>query len=165
LSYCGIWHDGDPGAARDAVAPSAAPEEGVLMRVPVCGGTPDGLFDLGPGFEAAPFESQGAQDLPPRFDQVQVSRILGLEDELPARIGQSKEQHIGGAVEIEVGHHGVGPLDPSLDPSLDPALDRAEEIDPVCGGAAGVGGGEGVPGGRSEGAEDIAFAAPAVVDL
>ena len=131
------------------------------MRVPVCGGTLDGLFDLGPGFEAAPFESQGAQDLPPRFDQVQVSRIFGLEDELPARMGQSKEQHIGGAVEIEVVPHGVDPLDPSLDP----ALDRAEEIDPVCGGAAGVGGGEGVPRGRSEGAEDIAFAAPAVVDL
>ena len=121
LSCCGIWHDGDAGAARDAVAPSAAPEEGVLMRVPVCGGTLDGLFDLGPGSEAAPFESQGAQDLPPRFDQVQVSRVLGLEHELPARVGQSEEQHVGGAVDVEVVHHGVDPRDIGFDPTLDRA--------------------------------------------
>src|SRR4051794_33834944 len=56
LSYCGIWHDGDPGVARGAVPPSAAPDEGMLVCVPVRGGTLDGFFDLGPGFEAAPFE-------------------------------------------------------------------------------------------------------------
>src|SRR5215213_8189540 len=67
LSCCGIWHDGDPGAARGAVPPSAAPDEGMLVRVPVRGGTLDGFFDLGPGFEAAPFEGQRAQDLPPRL--------------------------------------------------------------------------------------------------
>src|SRR3954469_14265530 len=60
LSCCGIWHDGDPGAARGAVPPSAAPDEGMLVRVPVRGGTLDGFFDLGPGFEAAPFEGQRA---------------------------------------------------------------------------------------------------------
>src|ERR1051325_10042909 len=69
LSCCGIWHDGDAGAARGAVPPSAAPEEGVLVRVPVRGGTLDGFFDLGPGFEAAPFESQRAQDFPPPLEQ------------------------------------------------------------------------------------------------
>src|SRR4051812_39144053 len=56
LSYCGIWHDGAPGVARGAVPPSAAPDEGMLVCVPVRGGTLDGFFDLGPGFEAAPFE-------------------------------------------------------------------------------------------------------------
>src|SRR3954453_20312143 len=35
LSCCSIWHDGDPGAAHGAVSPSAAPQEGVLVRVPV----------------------------------------------------------------------------------------------------------------------------------
>src|SRR5215213_886871 len=70
LSCCGIWHDSDPGAARGAVAPSAAPEEGVLVLVPVRGGAPDGLFNLGPGLEAAALEGQRAQDLPPRLDQV-----------------------------------------------------------------------------------------------
>src|SRR3954463_12664353 len=161
LSCCGIWHDGDPGAARGAVPPSAAPEEGMLVRVPVRGGTLDGLFDLGPGFEAAPFEGQRAQDFPPRLDQVQVGRVFGLEHEFPARVGQSKEQHIGRAVDVEVVHHGVDPLDPGLDP----ALDLAKEIDPVCGRAAGVRGSEGLPRSRSEGTEDIALAASAVVDL
>src|SRR4051794_22754830 len=133
----------------------------MLVLVPVRGGAPDGLFDLRPGLEAAPFEGQRAQDLPPRLDQVQVSCVLGLEHELPARVGQSKEQHVGGAVDVEVVHHGVDPLDPSLDP----ALDRAEEIDPVRGGAARVGGGECLPRSRSEGAEDIALAAAAIVNL
>ena len=133
----------------------------MLVRVPVRGGTLDGLFDLGPGFEAAPFEGQRAQDLPPRLNQVQVGRVFGLEHELPARVGQSKEQHIGRAVDVEIVHHGVDPLDPGIDP----ALDLAEEIDPVCGRAAGVRGGECLPRGRPEGAEDIALAASAVVDL
>src|SRR3954462_15227470 len=48
LSYCDIWNDSDPGAARGAVPSSAAPEEGVLVRVPVRGGAPDGLLDLRP---------------------------------------------------------------------------------------------------------------------
>src|SRR5215212_5790646 len=161
LSCYNIWHDGDPGAARGAVPPSAAPKEGMLVLVPVRGGAPDGFFDLGPGLEAAALERQRAQDLPPRFDQVQVGRVLGLEDELPARVGQSEEQHVGGAVDVEVVHHGVDPLDIGVDP----ALDRAEEIDPVRGRAAGVRGGECLPRGRSEGTEDIALAASAVVDL
>src|SRR5215211_6496873 len=161
LSYLEIWYGSDPEAAGCAVPPFWAPEEGVLVLVPVHGGAPDGFFDLGPGLEAAALERQRAQDLPPRFDQVQVSRVLGLEHELPARVGQSEEQHVGGAVDVEVVHHGVDPLDIGVDP----ALDRAEEIDPVCGRAAGVRGGECLPRGRSEGTEDIALAAAAVVDL
>src|SRR4051794_26997966 len=70
LSYCDIWHDSEPRAARGAVAPSTAPQEGVLVLVPVRGGAPDGLFNLGPGLEAAALEGQRAQDLPPRLDQV-----------------------------------------------------------------------------------------------
>src|SRR5437763_16021687 len=77
LSCCGIWHDGDPGAARGAVPPSTAPDEGMLVRVPVRGGPLDGFFDLGPGLVAAHFEGQKAQDLPTRLGQVQDSR--GLE--------------------------------------------------------------------------------------
>src|SRR3954463_4537959 len=133
----------------------------MLVLVPVRGGPLDGFFDLGPGLEATPFEGQRAQDLPPRLDQVQVGRVFGLKHELPARVGQSKEQHIGCAVDVEVVHHGVDPRDIGVDP----ALDLAEEIDPVCGGAAGVRGGERLPCSRSEGTEDIALAATAVVDL
>src|SRR4051794_6575027 len=121
LSYCNIWYGGDPGAARDAVPPSAAPQEGVLVLVPVRGGAPDGLFDLGPSLEAAPFEGQRAQDLPPRLDQVQVGRVFGLEHELPARVGEREQEDIGSAVDIEVVHHRVDPLDPaSIQPSTLP---------------------------------------------
>src|SRR5690348_7803608 len=161
LSYCDIWHGGDPGAAREAVAPSAAPQEGVFVRVPVCCGAADGLFDLGPGLETAALQCQRAQDLPPRLDQVQIGGILGLEHELPARVGEREQENIGGAVDVEIVHHRVDPRDRGIEP----ALDRAEEIDPVCGGATRVGLGEGVPRSRSEGAKDIALAASAVVDL
>jgi aerobic carbon-monoxide dehydrogenase large subunit len=61
-------------AARGAVAPPASPQEGVLVFVPVGGGALDGLFNLGPGLEAAALQRQGAQDLPPRLDQVQLER-------------------------------------------------------------------------------------------
>jgi hypothetical protein len=116
----------------------------VLVLVPVRGGAPDRLFDFRPGFEAAALQRQRAQDLSPRLDQVQVGRVLGLEHELPARMGEREQEHIGGAVDVEVVHHGVDPLDPGIDP----ALDRAEEIDPVRDGAAPVGGGECIPRGR-----------------
>lgn len=49
LSCYAIWYGGDPGA----VPPSAAPDEGVLVRVPVRGGAPEGFFDLGPNLAAA----------------------------------------------------------------------------------------------------------------
>ena len=116
LSCCSIRHGGDPGAARGAVPPSAAPDEGVLVLVPVRGGTPDGLFDFGPCLEAAALQRQGAQDLPPRLDQVEVGGVFGLEDELPARMGQRQEQHISSAVDVEVVQDGVDALEPRLDP-------------------------------------------------
>ena len=72
------------------------------MRVPVRGSAPDGLFDLGPGLKAAALQRQRAQDFPPRLDQVQVSRILGLEDEFPARVGEREQEHIDGAVDLRL---------------------------------------------------------------
>src|ERR1051325_4831006 len=161
LSCYGIWHDSDPGAGGGAVPPSTAPQERVLVLVPVRGGASDSLLDLGPSLEAAALERQRAQDFSPRLDQIQVSRILGLEHKIPARGGEREQEHISGAMEIEVVHHCIGPLGPGIDP----ALDLAEEIDPVCGGTARVGGGECLPRSRSEGTEDIALAASAVVDL
>src|SRR6476469_1150411 len=133
----------------------------MLVRVPVRGGVSDGFFDLGPSLEAAALQRQRAQDLPPRLDQVQVGRIFGLEDELPARVGKREQENLGGAVEVEIVYHRVDPFDPGVDP----ALDRAEEIDPVRSGAARVSFGEGLPCGRPEGAEDITFATSAVVDF
>ena len=78
---------GDASGTGGAAAFVAAPVEGMPMDVPVLGRRADGLAELLPGLEAAPFECQGAQHLPPRLNQVEVGRVLGLEDELPAGRG------------------------------------------------------------------------------
>jgi hypothetical protein len=85
---------------------------------------------------------------------------LGWNTNSP-RVGKREQEHIGGAVNVEIVRHRVDPFDPGVDPALDPA----EEIDPVRSGAAHVGFGEGLPRGRPEGAEDITFATSAVVNL
>src|SRR5215212_9257769 len=107
LNECNIWRGSDAETARRAMAPAAAPDEWVLVLVPVCGGTLDGLLELGPGVEAPPFEGQRAQHLPPRLDEVQVGRVLWLEDELPAWMGQGEQQHVHAGVDVEVVDHGV----------------------------------------------------------
>ena len=80
------------------MAPTASPDEGMLVLVPVGGGAFNRLLDLGPGLEPAAFQSQGAEHLPPGLDQVEVGRRLGLEDELPARMQQGEQQRVGRAV-------------------------------------------------------------------
>lgn len=80
----------DAEAARGAMPAPAAPDGGMLVRVPVLGGAPDGVLDLGPCLEAPPFQGQRAQHFPPRLDQVQGGRIPGLEHELPARVGKGE---------------------------------------------------------------------------
>src|SRR5215212_8946215 len=144
------------------MTPATTPDEGMFVRVPVGGCAFDGFFDLGPGLEASPLQRQGAHDLPPGFDQVQIGRVLGLEDELPARMEQTEQQHVRRAVGIEV----VEDCIDALARRIDPGLDRAQEIDPVSRRAALVGLGEGLAAGRLEGAENIAGnTAAAVIDL
>src|SRR3954468_7694255 len=144
------------------MTPSTTPDEGRRVIVPVGRGSSDRLLDLGPGLETAALQRQRAQHLPPRLDQVQVGGVLGLEHELPARMQQAEQQHVGRAVDVEVVEHGVDPLDRRIDP----ALDRAQEIDPVDGGAALISQREGRTGGRLQGAEDVTSdTTPAVVDL
>ncbi len=111
-----------------APAAAAAPDERVLVPVPVGGGPLDDLLDLGPGVEPSALESQRAQHPPPRLDEVQVGRILWLEHELPAWMGQGKQQHVHAAVDVEIVDHGVDPLGIGRDP----ALDLLEEVDPVA---------------------------------
>jgi hypothetical protein len=144
------------------VAPTASPDEGMPVLVPVGGGAFDGLLDLGPGFEPSPFQRQGAEHLPPRFDQVEVSRILGLEDELPARMEQAEQQNIRRAVSAEVVSDCIDPLDGGIDPGFD----LTQEVNPVGCGAAIIGVCKGRAAGRLESAEDITGAiASALVDL
>src|SRR5215212_8770346 len=144
------------------MTPATTPDEGMFVRVPVGGGAFDGLRDLGPGLEAATLQRQGAHYLPPGFEQVQIGRVLGLEDELPARMEQAEQQHVRRAVGIEV----VEDCIDALARRIDPGLDRAQEIDPVGRRAALVGLSESLAAGRLEGAENIAGnTAAAVIDL
>src|SRR3954465_1196007 len=89
LNQCKFWDGRDAEAAGLAMAAPSPPDEWMPVIVPVRRGPCDGLLDLGPGLEAASFQSQRAQRLPPRFDQVQVRRVDGLEHELPARMQQA----------------------------------------------------------------------------
>src|SRR3954454_4227075 len=144
LNECDIWRGSDAEPTRRAMPPAAAPDERVLVLVPVGGGTLDGLLDLGPGVEAPSFEGQRAQHLPPRLDEVQVGRVLRLECELPAWMGQGEQQHVHAAMNVEVVDDGIDPLGCRFDP----ALDVLEKIDPIRGGPALIGRGEGGACGR-----------------
>jgi hypothetical protein len=131
------------------------------MGIPVGGRRRDCLADLVPGLEALALEGQGAQDLPPRFDQVQVGGVRGLEDELPPGVGEREEEHIGGAVGAPVVEDGVDPLHPWVDPGLD----QFQAGDEVGGGATLGRPRQRLTRRRFERAEDLALAAAAVVDL
>jgi hypothetical protein len=66
------------------MATSPSPDKGMLMGIPVGCGCLNRLLDLLPGLKASAFERQRTQDLPPRFDQIEIGRIRGLVDELRA---------------------------------------------------------------------------------
>jgi len=124
-------------------------------------GLVDRLANLAPSLEAAPGEGERAQHLPPRLDEVEVGGVLRLEHHLPARVRQHEEQHVNRAVAAQVVGDGVDPLDPLRQP----ALDLLQEGHPVADATARVGSREGGAGLGAEGAEDVALAAPAIVDL
>src|SRR5260370_37992474 len=106
-SSCDGCDTSDAGVTTRAMQVSAAPDEGMTMGVPVPGRGRNGCADLVPRLEALPLERQRAQDLPPRFDQIQVRGVFGLEDELPAGMRQGEEQDIGGAAGAAVVQNGV----------------------------------------------------------
>jgi hypothetical protein len=70
------WENGNTEPAGLPMAPTASPDEGMLVLIPVGCGAFDRLLDLGPGLEPAPFQRQGAEHLPPWLDQVEVGGIL-----------------------------------------------------------------------------------------
>src|SRR3712207_2123532 len=76
-------------------------------------------------------------------------------------MGEHEEQHVGGAVRAEV----VGDRVDPLSARRQPVLDLLQERHPIGGAPAWIGPREGGAGRRAEGAEDVALAAPAVVDL
>ena len=70
---------------------ASPPDVGMFVRIPVGRRLVHRLFNLFPRLETPPFERQRLEGLPPRFNQVQVGGVGGLEDKLPARIGQIEE--------------------------------------------------------------------------
>jgi len=131
------------------------------MVVPVGGGAFNRLLDLGPGLEPATFQSQGAEHLPPWLDQVEVGRVLGLEDELPAGMKQAEQQHVRRAVSAEVVSYRIDPLDCGINPGFN----LAQEVDPVGCSSTIIGVSKGRAAGRLEGPENVAAAPPAIIDL
>src|SRR3982751_616903 len=148
LNQCEFWCCCDTEATWAAMTPAAAPDKGVLVGIPVVGGTLHGLLDLGSCLKAVPLQRKGAQHLPPWLQQVQIGCIDRLEHELPTRVSQCEQQHVGGSVGVEIVHHRVDPFNSRIDPPLD----LAEEVNPVRDGAAGIGGGECRAAGGLEGA-------------
>ena len=80
------------------------------MGIPVGCSLTNCLAQLLPGFETPSFQRQRTQDFPPRLDQVQVGGIFGLEDELPALVGQAKQEHVGCAMRTQVVQDGIDPF-------------------------------------------------------
>jgi len=117
------------------------------------------LGALVPGLKAAAFERQAPQDLPPGFDQVKVSGLGRLEDEMPARVGQGKKEHVRGAVSREVIHDG----EDRWGFGSDPLIDGWEKVDPVRRGAPRVGKGERPALSGVERPEHRALTPPAVI--
>src|SRR5215210_7287908 len=160
-SSCDTRQAREAGLTAGFVASTTPPDERVAVRVPVGRGSGDGRGDLVPGLEAATFEGEGAEHLQPGLDQVEIGGIGRLEDEFPARMGQREQQDVGGAVDVEVVEDGMD----ALDLRREPGVDLRKEVDPVGAGAPAVRRGECLAGGRLEGAEDVAFPPPAIIDL
>jgi len=157
----GLWQESDTGLTARAMTATMSPEEGMTMRIPVVRCLYDGLGDIGPILEASSGQGEGAQHFPPRLDQVEVGGVFRLEHHLPARVRQHEQQHIGCVVAAQIVGDGVDPLDLVRYP----ALDLFEEGYPVASAPTRVGAGEGGSSGGTEGAEDVALAAPTIVDL
>ncbi len=77
------------------------------MLVPVLGSFSNSLTYFFPGLKAFAFQCQRTQNFPPRLDQVEVSRIFGLKNELPPGMVQTEQQHIGRSVRRQVVQNGI----------------------------------------------------------
>ncbi len=145
------------------MASATAPDKGMFVRFPVGRRRLDGLADIGPTFEAAPFECERAQDLPPGFDEVLVGSADRLDDELAAGVGEREQQHFHRPVGAQVVQDRVH----QHDLGRDPGIHLLQEVHPVGDGPPRVGRGEGRSrsGGRLERLKDVALLAAAAVDF
>src|SRR6266516_2155752 len=102
LTSCHLWETSDARLAARLLAPAASPHIGMLVRIPIGRCFLHCLLDLLPTLKSPSFEGQRLEGLPPRLDQVSISRSSRLEDELPARIGQVEEEHIHGSMHAQI---------------------------------------------------------------
>src|SRR5262249_41192989 len=124
------------------MAAAPAPDERMPMLVPVGRRLGHRAADLLPRLEPPALQGQRPQHLPPRLDQVEVRRVLRLEDELPPRAPQREQEHVGRPVRLKVINDRIDPSDIGRDPRLD----ALEEVGPVGGAAAGIRVGQGLAG-------------------
>ena len=141
--------------------PSTTPDKGMLMGIPVGGGCLNRRLDLLPGFKALALECQRAQDLPPRFDQVQVGRIRWLIDKLPTRMMDHEQQQVSAMVHLQIVHDRVD----ALLVCWDLFIHRAQEVHKMHGTAARVALGPAVPCGLPQRSIDIAKGSVPIIDL
>src|SRR5258708_10943274 len=138
-----------------------APDERMPMLVPVGRGIFDRLNDLLPRLEAAPLQREPAEDLPPRFNQVQIRRTFGLEEKLPAQVRQREQQHVGCPMHVK----NIEDCVDCRELRGEPGIDLLQEVNPVGDRAPIIRLGEGRAVDRSEGAEDVTLAAAPVINL
>ncbi len=122
---------------------AAPPDKRMLMGIPVGGGRLNRLHDLLPGLKAPAFQGQGAQDLPPGFNQIEIGSVRRLIDELPARMMDHEQQQVATMMHLQVVHDGVD----ALFVRWDLLVYVAEEVHKMHGAAARVALGPTVPGG------------------
>jgi len=140
---------------------STTPDKGMLMGIPVGRGCLDRLLDLLPGLKASAFERQRTQDLPPRFDQIEIGCIGGLVDELPARMMDHEQQQVATMVHLQIVHDGVD----ALFVCWDLFIHRAQEVHKMHGTTARVALGPAVPCGLPQRSIDRAEGSAPIIDL
>ena len=136
-----------------------SPYKRVPVRIPVRRGPFHRRADIVPRRKPPPLQRQGPQHLPPRFDQVEIGRVGGLKDELPARMGQTPEQDVGCPVRAQV-------VQDRVDPGgriRQPRVHGIQKRDPVDGRPSRIGRRERRAGRGLEGAEHVSLAAPPIV--
>lgn len=104
-----------PRAASGAMPPSPSPDAGMPMGVPVLRRRVTGGPDLRPGRKAPSRQCQRAQDLPPCLDQGEIGLGGRWNDDRPAWMGQTPQQHIDRALSAEFVEDGVDPVRRGID--------------------------------------------------
>ena len=140
---------------------STPPHKGMLMRIPVRRRCLDRLNDLLPGFKTSALERERTEDFPPRLNEVQVRGVLGLVDELRARMMDQEQEQVVAMVHIQVVHDGID----TLHFLRDLLIDKTKEIDEMLFDAPGIALRPAGSGGFPQRSIDVAFGAPSIINL